>query len=233
MRIGEDYPKIEWEIFGMELLEPNALIGDTILATIAFVFFYRSRKFYRENRNDYNLYWSYFFLVFGIGFFIGGLGHVFYNYFGVSGKFSGWYLGIFSTLSIELAMASQLLLKKSLLKKSIITKAIIALIALSLIIIFADISKNPNRGMIVPTINSLIGLLFALGVLGYKYTKIKSPYFKYLYWSVIILLPSVAFQGLKINISPWLDRNDLSHILLLFALFLYYKSLKKVQKIIT
>ena len=232
MKIGEDFPKIAWDFLDLQLLEPNAFIGDTLIAIIAFVFFFRSKKLYRKNRISYNLYWSYFFLVFGIGFFLGGLGHLLYNYLGVSGKFGAWYLAIFASFAVEMAMATQLSQKKSLFQKIIFFKAGISLVALSFMIIFIDLSLNPSLGMIVPTINSFIGLLFALGYLGYIYSKRKSKSFKYLYWSVIVLLPSVAFQGLKINFNPWLDRNDVSHILLILTLFLYFQSLKKVQNII-
>jgi hypothetical protein len=109
MRIGEDYPKIEWEVFGFELLEPNAFIGDTIIAAVAIGLYFKTRSLNRIHTTSFNYLWMWFFLVFGIGFFVGGVGHLMYNYFGIFGKYGAWFIGIFSSLLLELAMVSQLL----------------------------------------------------------------------------------------------------------------------------
>lgn len=232
MRIGEDYPKLEWDFMGYQLLEPNAFFGDTIIALIAIVMFYKSKKLYNRSKNSYNLLWTCFFMIFGIGFFVGGIGHLLYNYLGIYGKFGAWYFGILSSFVLELAMVSQLYRYKFLFEKIVLFKAVLSIILLTILIAVTDLSIAPLKGLIIPTINSFIGLLFALAYLGYRYTKTKSKGFRYLYWSILVLLPTVLFQGLKINFHPWLDRNDVSHILIIITLVLYYTSLRKVQKVI-
>jgi hypothetical protein len=102
MKIGEDYPKIEWDVLGLELLEPNAFIGDTLIAALAVVLFWKTRALCRKNMNSYNYLWMWFFLVFGVGFFVGGVGHLMYNYFGIFGKYGAWFIGIFSSLLLFL-----------------------------------------------------------------------------------------------------------------------------------
>lgn len=230
MKIGEDYPKIEWDFMELQLLEPNAFIGDTIIAIVAFILFYKAKRIYKKSKNSYNLLWMWFFMIFGIGFFIGGIGHLLYNYLGIYGKFGAWYIGILSSFILELAMVSQLYKYKFLFEKAIVIKAITSLFLLTLLIITTDLSADPLKGLIIPTINSFIGLLFALAYLGYRYTQTKSEGFRYLYWSIIVLLPTILFQGLKINFHPLLDRNDVSHILIIITLLLYYRSLNRVQK---
>jgi hypothetical protein len=232
MRIGEDYPKIEWDFMGYQLLEPNAFIGDTIIALIALILFYKSKKIYNRSKNSYNLFWMFFFLVFGIGFFVGGISHLLYNYIGIQGKYGAWYLGIVSSFFLELAMVSQLYRHKYLFEKIVVLKAILAIILLTALIASTDLSATPLKGLVIPTINSFIGLVFTLAYLGYRYTRTKSKGFRYLYWSILVLLPTVLFQGLKINFHPWLDRNDVSHILIIITLILYYTSLRKVQRVI-
>jgi len=232
MKIGEDFPKIEWEVLGFELLEPNAFIGDTIIAALAVVLFWKTRALYRKNMNSYNYLWMWFFLVFGIGFFVGGVGHLMYNYFGIYGKYGAWFIGIFSSLLLELAMVSQLANYKPLIERIVLGKATLALILLIVLVSTTDLSTEPLKGLIIPTINSFIGLLFALGYLGYRYTKTKSKDFRYLYLSIVVLLPTILFQALKINFHPWFDRNDVSHVLIIITLLLYFTSLRKVQRVI-
>jgi len=230
MKIGEDYPKIEWEVLGLELLEPNAFIGDTLIAALAVVLFWKTRALCRKNMNSYNYLWMWFFLVFGVGFFVGGVGHLMYNYFGIFGKYGAWFIGIFSSLLLELAMVSQLLKYKVQFEKMVFLKAFIAIVSLTFLVTTTDLSATPLKGLVIPTINSFIGLLFALAYLGYCYTKTKSREFRYLYWSILVLLPTILFQGLKINLHQWFDRNDVSHVLIIITLLLYFTSLRKVQR---
>ena len=49
MKIGEDFPKIEFEMFGLDLVEPNAIIGDTILFLTAIFFAIKIGKFTIQN----------------------------------------------------------------------------------------------------------------------------------------------------------------------------------------
>lgn len=230
MKIGEDFPKIEWDVLGFQLLEPNAFIGDTLIAIIAIVLFFKSRQLYKQNRNSYNFLWMWFFMIFGIGFFVGGVGHLLYNYLGIYGKYGAWFIGIFSSLLLELAMVSQLSKYKVPFEKMVFLKAFIAVVSLTFLITTTDLSTTPLKGLVIPIINSFIGLLFALAYLGYRYTKTKSREFRYLYWSILVFLPTILFQGLKINFHQWFDRNDVSHVLIIITLLLYFTSLRKVQR---
>ena len=91
------------------------------------------------------------------------------------------------------------------------------------LLINVDISNDPSIGLIFPALNSTIGLGFSLGILGYYYQKKIDGSFKYLWMSTLVALPSLPFQSLKINIHPWFDRNDFSHLLLVISLLFYWK----------
>jgi hypothetical protein len=69
--------------------------------------------------------------------------------------------------------------------------------------------------------------------MGYYYQKTISPSFKYLWISALVLIPTAIIQSKKINIHQWFDRNDVSHILLIVSLFLYYKAIKGYSKKLT
>lgn len=221
MRIGESYDKISFDAFGLELLEPNAFAGDMLLFFFSLFFAYKIRKM--NISQPFFRFWIYFFLFFGVSFFLGGFGHLLYNYWDIPGKTPSWYLGIIAVYFIESAMISIHPNRKLARTLSIISsiKLVFAIIAAICVNIFVDLAADYSKGMIVPTINSTIGLVFSLGVLGFIYSgKIRA--FKYFWISVLLLLPAVFLQSQNINFARWFDKNDASHVLLIVGLCFYY-----------
>lgn len=226
MLIGKDFDKVEFTLFGYDLVEPNALIGDTIIFLLSIYLAYRIKKM--NLQSGFFNYWYYFYLVFGIGFLSGGFGHAFFNYWGVPGRYPSWILGIASVTLIELAMI-ELFPKESIKKKlkylSII-KLLVGITIQVLIILFGDLDNHFSRGMIVPTLTSVVGLVLTLGVLGFYYSRTIDKSFKYLWMSVLVQFPSAVIHKFKINIHPWFDKNDLSHILLISGCLLYFMTIR-------
>lgn len=226
MLIGRDYEKISFDLFGLELVEPNAIIGDSILFGVSMYLAYKVRSL--ERKESFFKFWSLFFVVFGIGFLLGGIGHTFFNYLDVSGKYPSWYAGIISVLFIEFAMISIYPAKnRVVLFQSIsVVKFLFAMTAATFVFLYFELSSDPSVGLKIPSANTLIGLVLVLGLLGNFYRKKYTTGFKYHVLSVIVLLPAGIFQTLKISIAPWFDRNDLSHVFLLISLLFYYKGIK-------
>lgn len=226
MLIGEDFDKIEINVFGLKLLEINAFYGDTILFIVALILAYKIHAFFVKT--SFFIFWTWFFIIFGVGFFMGGFGHLLFYYWGVPGKYFSWYFGIVAVLMVELAMISIYpnQQRKRLLNMLFKIKFLIAILTECLLIIFVNLEEDPQKGLIVPTINSIIGLGITLGVMGYLYQKKVATGFKYLWISALILIPSAVFQSMKINFHQWFDRNDVSHILLIISLLLYFKAIK-------
>lgn len=230
MLIGKDFEKIEFDLFGLHLLEPNAFIGDCVILIIALYVGLKIKKL--NNTKPFFIYWKWFFIVFGIGFFGGGLGHLLYNYWGLPGKYFSWYSGLVTSFLIEIAMVS--IFPNKIWQKRFnyisITKLISAFIAATSIFMTVDLTEDPSKGLIIPTLNSIIGLGLTVGVLGYYYQKKIDVSFKYLWISTLILIPSAFFQAKKINFHQWFDRNDVSHVLLIISLILYYLCIKGYWK---
>jgi hypothetical protein len=227
--IGQDFPKIEWHFAGFYFLEPNALIGDTIILITALFFAYKTNKL--NNENSFFKYWKYFFILFGISFFMGGLGHFFFNYWGAKGKYFSWFAGIFSVYLIELAMLGIFPIEKIRGKfQKIALVKLVFFISLEAYVLFAfDMQTNPQGGLIIPTINSFFGLGITLGILSI-YLQQKIAYsFRYFWMSTLILIPNIFIQGLKINLHPYFDRNDFSHLLLIISMFFYFKALTGIN----
>lgn len=229
MLIGEDFQKLKWHFSGFEFLEPNALIGDTLLLIVAFFFAYKT--FQLKNKNSFFSYWTLFFILFGISFFVGGLGHFCFNYWGVRGKYFSWFAGIFSAFIIEFAMI-EIYPNSALIKilKRIATAKLVLFIFLEIYVLNRyNIEANPQKGLIIPTLNSFIGLGLTLGFLSIYYQRKIADSFRFFWMSTLILLPNLIIQGLKINIHPYFDRNDFSHSLLIVSLYLYYKALQGIN----
>ena len=230
MLIGKDFDKIEFEAFGLDLLEPNAFISDTLILLVSLFLAYKIGRMRRQEPFFKN--WKLFFIVFGVAAFFGGTGHVLFNYFGVIGKEPAWYLIVLSVFFVERGMISihDNIRFKNFIEKISVVKLIIALVSVFIVCRFANLTKDPYIGMHVPTINSAIGLFFSLGYLGFSYSKNINAKFRYMWISLLIMLPSVLIQGIKLNPFSWLDRNDLSHLLLLVGVSFYYISIKGYSK---
>ncbi len=228
MLIGEDFEKIQFPVFGYDFVEPNALYGDFIVGILSVVFAILCSRYFKQTNLIFFKHWKRFFYVFGIGFAYGGLAHFCYNYLGIPGKVPSWYVGgIISLIFVELAMAS--LLQKNLytrLVRFFIIKTVVICILQACLILFIDLRKAPELGLIGPTLAMITSLPTSLGVLGYRFSKSITPSFMYFWWSLIVFSPSLIFQVMKINFHQWFDRNDVSHILMFVNILLYFMAVK-------
>jgi hypothetical protein len=227
MLIGKDFEKIEWDFMGLHLLEPNAMIGDIIIFTVAISLAIQVHK--NTKKNIFFSLWKWFFVIFGCGFLMGGFGHLFYNYWGLNGKYFSWYSGMFAALLIELAMIS--IYPKVEWRKKLqgiaYGKLVLSIAIATYIYATVDLVEDPSKGLIVPTLNSVVGLGLALGLLGYYYQRKLDSSFRFLWISTLILIPSAVIQSMKINVHQWFDRNDISHVLLITSIVFYYTAVKK------
>jgi hypothetical protein len=228
MLIGADFPKITWTINGITFLEPNALIGDLILTFVSFYIALQLR--HKKSQHPFYKWWYLFFVSFGVGFLMGGLGHFLFHYTGIVGRYPAWYMGIISTYFIIRAMGSLLPEKEEItIQKWAIVTCMTSIISETIVFMTVDLSVNISRGLVIPSLYSTLGLGYSLGYLGYRFTRERSSGFKWFWISIGILIPSALVQGLKINIHPWMDRNDISHILLLAGLICYYKGIISIS----
>jgi hypothetical protein len=226
MRIGSDFDKMEFSWFGLDLLEPNALLSDSLITVFGFIFaFLVIRNF--PTKQPFYKYWKWLFILQGTSFFFGGLGHVLYNYTGIWGKFAALSTAVFFIMMVEHAMISLLNEKQQ--KKFILLskiKAVAAVVALTVVMFTVDVENNLPVLLIVPSANTAIGYFTMLFFLGWKFARTKSRALYLLPISVLTLIPAAILQAKKINLHPWFDRNDFSHLLIIISLFMYYYAIK-------
>jgi len=228
--IGVDFPKIEFELFEMQLLEPMALITASFLGGLSVFFAYKISKI--KSPLLFYKYWKLFFLLFGISIFLAGLGHTFYNQWNFYGKIPSWLFGPISIYFAEKAMISSHWdkSKKVLFNKISDSKLILVYIAWVLILFFGSNEKIATQPFLPIAINTFLGMLAFVGYLGFKYTEKFSVKFKFFWLSALIMLPTVFIFILKINVHQWFDKNDMSHILIMIGVSYFYLGVKKIAE---
>lgn len=226
MLIGNDFEKVEVDFFGLTCVEPNALIGDGILFLLALTLALKTFRLQRDQ--SFFKFWTLALIVFGISFLAGGLGHFFYNYWGVPGKYFGWMSSVLAVYFLEQAMISIYPVRKGALLFGQISKVKLALSWALMILqyVFFDLNSDPQKGLLIPSISSAIGIILCLGVLARRYQLLWNIRFQFFWITIFIMIPSALFQALKINIHPLFDRNDFSHVLLALSLVLYWKGIE-------
>ncbi|MFK8039498.1 MAG: hypothetical protein AB8B74_14490 [Crocinitomicaceae bacterium] len=228
--IGLDFPKIEFQMFGLDLLEPMAIITDTIMGGLSVYF--GAKILQIKKTIPFYYYWALFFLIFGIGSILGGIGHTFYNQLGLFGKMPSWLCGPISVYFAERAMISlhwNEKTRKKLQKWFDIKLAVVYLVFL-ILLIFVRKPENPNLPFLPIAINTIVGMISTVGILGFKYTEKLSDKFKFFWLGVLVMLPSAFIFLFKINVHQWFDKNDFSHILITIGIIYWYLGVSKLAK---
>ncbi len=222
--------KIEFAMFGLDLVEPNTLITDGILGLLSMFLGLKIGQLAAPQNFFRN--WQRFLLIFGLGAFLGGLGHVFYNYLGIAGKVPAWVLGIISVYFIEYSMISIHPEKRmiTILTRISSIKLIILLGSVMLVLASGDPGNKENLCIVLVILNSLLGVTLSAGLLGLHYYRLGiSENYGFLVLGVMVMLPSSAVFLMDINLYQWFDKNDLSHLLLAIGIIIFYMGLVRLH----
>lgn len=230
MLIGQDYEKIHTQLFGLDISEPNVFITDTIMAVVSLVLAVKVYKHFKKT--PFINYWFLFFLIYGISSFMGGVGHAMFSYWGIAGKFFTWTTGIYSIYLIEMAMISNVSEPKKyhLFKNLSLVKLLLVFGIFTIICVTQPISEKPALAFLPVAINTIVGVSISVGLLGVYFTKTIHKNYRYFYYGVLIMVPSSVVFLAKINLHPWFEKNDLSHILLTIGIVYFYIGIKKTQE---
>ena len=229
--IFADFEKIHFTLFGLDLLEPMALITDSILGILSVYFAIKIKNF--KTKHPFYQYWYWFFIVFGVGAFYGGFAHAFFGYWGVLGKFPSWIAGPVSIYFLEQAMiaGSKNNRQIKILKGISFWKMIIVFTVWILLLCFAPVWEKPSIGFLPIAINTIVGVSGAAGFIAHHYVKKgMSQSYRYFKLGVLIMLPTAFIFLMKINLHQWFDKNDLSHVLLGAGITYFYIGCKRLFK---
>ncbi len=206
--------KIAFDLFGLHLLEPMALITNWIMSAFS-LFAYLKLK----NTAIHDLvYWKKFFFWFAISTFFGGIGHLFYNYFDILGKFPNWITGVLSGYFAGKAIIVNL--KNNALEK----KYELFLIIKGAILLLASIA---TLKFVFVAVDAIITYVIFCGFMANSLYKKGIVELKYMMYGVLVCLPSIFIFFFKINPHRWLNKDDLSHLLMLACIIFFYIGAKK------
>lgn len=233
MIIGADYEKMIWKFGEFTLMEPNTLITDTLMSAICFYLTYKLWK--EQHRNPFVNWFMAFFLMLGMSTFVGGLGHGFYFYWGTMGKIPGWITAILAVFCIEQAMISFVYNKtlQKIYKGLSILKMLVVLGVFLRICLNSQVFEKPELGFLPIAINTILGTILSAGILGVVFYRKHQAPFHYFSFGVLAMLPAAFVFLMKINLHPWMDKNDVSHILLSIGNVFFYVGIIKVTPELT
>ncbi len=205
---------IEFQLYGLTLQEPMAVATNWSMSIFCLYAFFMIRK----GEGGDMMWWKRFFLSFSIAAFLGGTGHLFFHYLGVQGKFPNW---IFITLSGFCAGFGMLVFYPNEFQKKRLGIFIVAkgLTLLLLAIIYGK--------FLFIAIDSIITYIIFCGIIARKIYNLGRSEMRFMYYGVLLCLPSVFIFFFKINLHRFLNKDDLSHLLMLGCLMLFYKSSKQ------
>jgi hypothetical protein len=229
MLIGQDFEKLEIELFGLIIQEPNGVISDLVMSIVSIILgILLIRKY---GKSEFEKWWIAFFILYGISAFLGAFGHGFYHYFAALGKVPNWVTGIPIIYFIELAMISLItdLNRKRTLKLLALSKMVLVYLIFIWICFTVPIDEKPKLPFLPIAFNTILGVTLSAGVLGYQFYRRESA-FKQIVIGVIVMVPSAFVFLMKINPAQWFDKNDLSHLLLTVGIIFFYLGIVKVKK---
>lgn len=201
--------KISFTLFGLELLEPVALAMNWLMMIQCLIYY---RKINKISITRFGHFWHLFFLFFAISVFLGGISHVAYNYLGQSGKLPGWTAGLVAVYFLEVAMIEGVHQKnKHFLKVAILIK----------LILFALLTYYTHSFTYVMIHTGFITLFVLIPSI--RDFQNGDRRFDYTLFGVLALLCALPVKLGEIDLHLWFNRDDLSHVFMILALWLFYK----------
>ncbi len=205
---------IYFEWMGLQLQEPMAIITNMMLSLFCLFACLRLR---RGSDSAANYWWRLFYVFFGWSTFFGALGHGLFLYFGVYGKFPCWTLGCIANVFAAKGMMSFQ-------GYSRLTRPVEWFIWIkSLLFLVLAIS---TQKFIFVALDAIVTYLTFTGAFAFVLIKRGLTEMRFMLIGVLILLPSAFIFILKINPHRWLNKDDLSHILMLACIAFFYHGMK-------
>lgn len=203
---------IRFELFGLQLQEPMAVITNSMIAVFCFIAYFRLRKW----EGAANRWWRLFYLIFGVSTFLGGMGHALFPYFGMYGKFPSWTLGCLANVCAARGMLE--LTPGAEPKRS---EILFVWAKSGLLLVLAIITQK----FLFVAVDAILTYIVYTGIFAWQLRKKGLEEMKFMVIGVIILLPSAFIFLLKLNPHKWLNKDDLSHLLMLVCIYFFYKGM--------
>ncbi len=190
-----------------------SIFWDGLISIISFYFYFllKKRQFHASRSFQTFFFWM------GSATFFGVIGHVFFYYLGVFGKYPSWLSTIITAYYFCISVLE--VTKNAYLsnwKKGLLIKGMVLLCLSYYIKSFTYIAIDSVFSFV------LIGTYFGL-----KFKKKTNNY--YLLVGSMLIYPTIFIFGLKLTIHPLFNKDDFSHLFILISLFFYYFCTTKIK----
>ncbi|MBI2259063.1 MAG: hypothetical protein HYU67_09200 [Flavobacteriia bacterium] len=205
----QSFEIVQLNIAGFSFQEPMALLTNWFIAAFCFIVYFFTPWAYSTSSESFKK----FYLFLGLSTFLGGFGHFFYQYTGMLGKnpswifavFAGFYIGkgilVYWRDNIYYAFWHRFLFFKSL---------FLLLLTLSL------------QKFVFVAIDAILTYVLYSGFIAWRISIREKKEMKYFVYGMFILFPSAFIFLMDINLHRYLNRDDLSHVLMFFCIIFFY-----------
>jgi hypothetical protein len=210
------------DLFGVTLLEPFNVLTNIFIASLCWISFYRLQKA-RKNLLHQRLA-RYFLLIMGLATIIGGvLGHGFLYVTGLWGRLPGWFL---SMLAVALMERAAIIHTRPLVNKR--TGNLLSILNYIELAVLASLTFY-TLDFIFVEIHATYGLLFVVFSLElYVYLRSKDSSGPYFFLGTGFGVLALIVHELQWGINFWFNYNDVTHVIMLPAIWYYYKAIDRM-----
>jgi hypothetical protein len=203
---------ITFKFLGLSLQEPMALVTNWSIACFSLYAFFQLKL----GKDEFTDNWRNFFGLMAISMFLGGLGHLFFQYFGVFGKMPAWILGVVAGCFPLFALFTYYDEKRAKMFRMTVWFYSILIVALAVGL----------KLFIFIAIDSILKYVLC-GVIAFYWFKQGVENLRWISLGVLIVLPSAFIFLLKLNPHIWFNKDDFSHLLILGCVYFFYKGVKE------
>ena len=205
------------EVLSIRIDEPITTMTDLIMAAICFYAYFRIKQ--QEPSGRIKGYFKYYFLTLGMATLAGGLlGHAFLYSLSPIWKLVSW---IFTLLSVAILSHALIELSKPLLKpgfSKMVSRINFLILSLALLYTLYTLAFSAVKYY------TIFGMFIVVGSLSYViYQKTEMRGVLKLITGVSVGLLSAIIFSFEWGLGPWLNHNDISHLILSFSAISVYQ----------
>jgi hypothetical protein len=205
------------EVLSIRIDEPITTMTDLIMASICFYAYFRIKQI--ESTVRIKRYFKYYFLTLGVATLAGGLlGHAFLYSLSPIWKLVSW---IFTLLSVAILSHALIELSKPLLKpgfSKIVSRINFLILSLALLYTLYTLAFSAVKYY------TIFGMFMVVGSLSYViYQKTEMRGVIKVIIGVSVGLLSAIIFSFEWGLGPWLNHNDISHLILSFSAISVYQ----------
>lgn len=205
------------EVLSIRIDEPITTMTDLIMAGICFYAYYRIKQ--QESTGKYKRYFKYYFLTLGLGTLAGGLlGHAFLYSLPPAWKLVSW---VFTLLSVAILSHALIELSKPLFKpgfSKLVSRVNFLILSMALLYTLYTLAFSAVKYYAIFGMFIVVG---SLSLLIHQKTDIRGA-LKLAIGVGVGLLSAIIFS-FEWGLGPWLNHNDISHLILSFSAISVYQ----------